>query len=147
MLVQGSSETCMDHQACTAWQPFFPSCSISLMCCCSTFTFTAERLAKVGDGASLLRLVYQDSDGDWLLLQPEAPWQLFTRTVRKLVVQAHKPKKAAAAQQGAGIKAPAAAAAAPAAVKEESKAEAPKEAAAKPAAPAIKVEGAAGAGK
>lgn len=32
------------------------------------------------------RLLYQDSDGDWLLLQPEAPWPLFTRTVRKLVV-------------------------------------------------------------
>ncbi|KAI3428785.1 hypothetical protein D9Q98_007605 [Chlorella vulgaris] len=34
------------------------------------------------------RLVYQDADGDWLLLQPEAPWHLFTRSVRKLVVTA-----------------------------------------------------------
>lgn len=107
---------------------------------------TADRLTKAGEGASLLRLVYQDSDGDWLLLQPEAPWQLFTRTVRKLVVQAHKPKQAAAAHQEAGSKAPAAAAAAgePAGVKEEGKEVAPTEAAAKePAAPAVKVEAAA----
>jgi hypothetical protein len=34
------------------------------------------------------RLVYQDADGDWLLLQPEAPWHLFSRSVRKLVVTA-----------------------------------------------------------
>lgn len=88
--------------------------------------------------------MYQDSDGDWLLLQPDAPWQLFTRTVRKLVVQAHKPKQAAAAHQEAGSKGPAAAAAGePAAVKEEGKEVAPKEAAAKePAAPAVKVEAA-----
>lgn len=37
-------------------------------------------------GGAQPRLVYQDSDGDWLLLQPEAPWQLFQRTVRKLVI-------------------------------------------------------------
>jgi hypothetical protein len=32
------------------------------------------------------RLLYQDSDGDWLLMQPEAPWHLFIRNVRKLVI-------------------------------------------------------------
>lgn len=39
-----------------------------------------------------MRLVYQDSDGDWLLLQPEAPWLLFTRTVRKLVISCQQPQ-------------------------------------------------------
>ena len=113
---------------------------------CPALRPTADKLPSAqGDSACLLRLVYQDSDGDWLLLQPEAPWQLFTRTVRKLVVQAHKPKRAAAAQQEGGSKV-AAAAAAPAAVKEEGKeAAAPKEPAApkeEPAAPAVKVEAA-----
>lgn len=108
---------------------------------------TADKLPSAqDDSACLLRLVYQDSDGDWLLLLPEAPWQLFTRTVRKLVVQAHKPKRAPAVQQEGGSKGAVAAAAAPAAVKEEGKeAAAPKEPAApkeEPAAPAVKVEAA-----
>ena len=58
----------------------------------------------------MLRLVYQDSDGDWLLLQPEAPWQLFQRTVRKLVVQAVRAKAAGAGKDGGGEAAGAAAA-------------------------------------
>ena len=37
------------------------------------------------------RLVYQDVDGDWLLLQPEAPWHIFAQTVRKLVITLPNP--------------------------------------------------------
>ena len=61
---------CVQH---LSWQPICPS----LLC-------PADRLPS--GAAAKARLVYQDSDGDWLLLQPQAPWQVFTRTVRKLVV-------------------------------------------------------------
>ncbi|GAB4814059.1 hypothetical protein N2152v2_001105 [Parachlorella kessleri] len=33
-----------------------------------------------------MRLVYQDADGDWLLLLPDVPWQLFAGSVRRLLV-------------------------------------------------------------
>lgn len=33
-----------------------------------------------------MRLVYQDMDGDWLLLLPDVPWRLFASTVRRLLV-------------------------------------------------------------
>lgn len=39
-----------------------------------------------GESGAKARLVYQDVEGDWLLLQPEAPWPIFLRTVRKLVI-------------------------------------------------------------
>lgn len=41
-----------------------------------------ERLPKKAG----LRLVYQDIDGDWLLLLPDVPWPLFLSTVRRLLI-------------------------------------------------------------
>ncbi len=41
-----------------------------------------ERLPKKAG----MRLVYQDADGDWLLLLPDVPWQLFAGSVRRLLV-------------------------------------------------------------
>lgn len=75
-------------------------CSALQRCCtvlagcgggCEVLSFPSSRthLLPPADklpGGAQARLVYQDSDGDWLLLQPEAPWQLFQRTVRKLVI-------------------------------------------------------------
>jgi hypothetical protein len=60
-----------------------PKHSLQALPCPSLFC-PADRLPS--GAAAKARLVYQDSDGDWLLLQPQAPWQVFTRTVRKLVV-------------------------------------------------------------
>lgn len=58
----------------------------ALLPSCPTRPASLFGLADKLPGGTRARLVYQDSDGDWLLLQPEAPWRVFQRTVRKLVV-------------------------------------------------------------
>ena len=38
-----------------------------------------------------LKLVYQDADGDLLLLQPDEPWQPFVASTRRIVVSCKWP--------------------------------------------------------
>lgn len=37
-------------------------------------------------GGSKARLVYQDAEGDWLLLQPNGPWHYFCGSIKRLLV-------------------------------------------------------------
>ena len=62
----------------------------------TTTASAADRLP--GCVADVARLVYQDDEGDWLLVLPDTPWDVFARTVQKVAVLC-RPQQQAQAQQ------------------------------------------------
>lgn len=61
---------------------------VTALCCVSYSELWTAVAAVCGDrlNRASARLVYQDGDGDWLVLLPEQPFMLFSSAVQRLML-------------------------------------------------------------